>query len=371
MKIAVNDLLEGMRINEDLVHIDGQLITTRNSIVTPALIEKLKNFNVRDIEAEPTSEYWELIKKRDLASKAPKQQAVKENLFDVKDTKAFSSFKDSHEEGTQTLSESLESIMVDENNTESLNLMEGLSNNLYQNNKDNINLIDMVYLMRNNADSIYTHSLNVGMVAGQLGKWLKLSEDQVQLLVTCGLFHDVGKLMIPKYILDKPSALTKEEYEIMKSHVEKGHEFLSKFDHLDQVIKDVALKHHERCDGSGYPNGLKNDEIDMYSKIIAIADVYTAMTSDRVYRESICPFSVAAELEREGLHKFDSHFVMTFLDNMLTSYLQRKVELNDGRTGVVLLLNRYQKSKPLIELSTGESLDLAKHVDLYITKILD
>ena len=381
MKIAVTDLLDGMRIDEDLVNMDGQLITTKNTLVTPALIEKLKQFNIKDIEAEATPEYWELIKKRDFqfSQNSEKPQVpehkpttvLEETIFDVRKTEAFSSFKDSCETNHKTLSSSFEDIMSDENNAQGLNLMEAMSDSLYKNNKNNINLIDMVYLMRNNADSIYSHSLNVGMVAGQLGKWLKLPEEEVQLLVTCGLFHDIGKLLIPKNIIDKPSALTDEEYIIMKTHAEKGYEFLSKFDHLDQVIKDVALRHHERCDGSGYPNGLKDDEIDKFSKIIAIADVYTAMTSDRIYRESICPFAVAAELEKEGLHKFDGHFVMTFLDNMLTSYLQKKVELNNGQVGVVLLLNRYQKSKPLVELLNGETLDLAKNTDLYIARMLD
>ncbi|MGP1569730.1 MAG: HD-GYP domain-containing protein [Eubacteriales bacterium] len=375
MKIAVADLLNGMRIDEDLVNMDGQLITTKNTLVTPDLIEKLKQFGVKDIEAEATPEYWELIKKRDLqfsqkSHKKPKT-VLEETIFDVRETEAFSAFKDSCETNNKTISTSFENILSDENNTEEFGVMEAMSDTLYKNNKNNVNLIDMVYLMRNNADSVYSHSLNVGMVAGQLGKWLKLPEDEVQLLVTCGLFHDIGKLMIPKNILDKPAALTDDEYEIMKSHTQKGYEFLSKFDHLDQIIKDVALKHHERCDGSGYPNGLSGDQIDKFSKIIGIADVYTAMTSDRIYRGSICPFAVAAELEKEGLHKFDAHFVMTFLDNMLTSYLQRKVELNNGQVGIVLLLNRYQKSKPLIELTNGETIDLAKHADLYITKLLD
>ena len=375
MKIAVTDLLDGMRIDEDLVNLDGQLITTKNTLVTPALIEKLKQFNVKDIEAEATAEYWELIKKRDAQfTKKPVAQpttVLEETIFDVRKTQAFSSFKNSCETNHKTLTTSFDEIMSDENNEQGLNLMEAMSDSLYKDNKNNINLIDMVYLMRNNADAIYSHSLNVGMVAGQLGKWLKLPEEEVQLLVTCGLFHDIGKLLIPKNIIDKPSALTDEEYDIMKTHAQKGYEFLSKFDHLDPIIKEVALKHHERCDGSGYPNGLTGDQLDKFSKIIAIADVYTAMTSDRTYRESICPFTVAAELEKEGLHKFDAHFVMTFLDNMLTSYLQRKVELNNGQVGVVLLLNRYQKSKPLIELANGDTLDLAKNTDLYITKMLD
>ena len=188
MKIAVTDLLDGMRIDEDLVNLDGQLITTKNTLVTPALIEKLKQFNVKDIEAEATAEYWELIKKRDAQfTKKPVAQpttVLEETIFDVRKTQAFSSFKNSCETNHKTLTTSFDEIMSDENNEQGLNLMEAMSDSLYKDNKNNINLIDMVYLMRNNADAIYSHSLNVGMVAGQLGKSLKLPEEEVQLLVT-------------------------------------------------------------------------------------------------------------------------------------------------------------------------------------------
>ena len=94
MKIAVTDLLDGMRIDEDLVNLDGQLITTKNTLVTPALIEKLKQFNVKDIEAEATAEYWELIKKRDaqFAKKSVAQPTtvLEETILDVRKTQAFS-----------------------------------------------------------------------------------------------------------------------------------------------------------------------------------------------------------------------------------------------------------------------------------------
>lgn len=377
MKISVRDLQDGMRIDQDLHNQEGQLIITKNTLVTPDIIQRLKKFHIRDIEAEATPEQQENFKYTlpdyllGDEEDAFEIDSEKENIFDVRHTEAFNTFKDSCESNKQTLTHSLDDIISENAGNEKLYIMEALSDSLYEENKNNINLIDMVYLMRNNADSIYSHSLNVAMVASQLGKWLNFSEDDVQMLVTCGLFHDVGKLMIPKYILDKPSKLTDEEYEIMKTHALKGYELLSNFDNLDEKIKITALNHHERCDGSGYPNGRKGNEIDEFSKILAIADVYTAMTSDRIYRQSICPFSVAAELEKEGLHKFDSHYVMTFLDNMLTSYLQRKVELSNGKTGTVILLNRYQKSRPLVELSDGEALDLAKCTDINITKMLD
>ena len=140
-----------------------------------------------------------------------------------------------------------------------------------------------------------------------MGEELKLSEDQTKELEFAGLMHDIGKITIPDRILDKPGKLTEDEWVIMKTHTINGYHILRSADKYS-MLAEYALTHHERWDGKGYPNGLKEDEIPLFSRIISICDSYEAMTADRPYRkaldykvaiaESMCWFSIRYRISR-------------------------------------------------------------------------
>ena len=175
--------------------------------------------------------------------------------------------------------------------------------------------------------------------------------------------------MIPLEIIKKPSHLTPEEYEEVKKHARYGAEILEK-QPLDKRVIRAALMHHERCDGSGYPMGLKDAEIDDFAKIIAIADVYDAMTANRCYRKGLCPFEVIATFEKEGLVKYDSRYILTFLNRIIDTYICNSVLLNDGTCGKIVLMNQKALSRPVIHTMTNEYIDLTKHPELYIQAII-
>ena len=182
------------------------------------------------------------------------------------------------------------------------------------------------------------------------------------------MLHDIGKLSIPDSIIKKPGKLSNEEFAIVKTHTTKGYDILSS-QTLPDAVKYAALMHHERCDGTGYPRRLKYDKIDRFARLVAIADVYDAMTSARVYRGPMSPFTVVETFEREGLQKYDPEYILVFLEHIVNTYLNNRVLLSDGRKGEVVLINKQALSKPLIQLEDG-FLDLAKHKDIIIEKIL-
>ena len=122
---------------------------------------------------------------------------------------------------------------------------------------------------------------------------------------------------------------------------------------------NAALMHHERCDGKGYPLGLPAEKIDMYAKIVSIADVYDAMTAARVYRGPLCPFKVIEIFEHEGLQKYDTKFIMTFLENVVNTYISNTVRLSDGREGTVFFINKQKLSRPILKTQNGY-IDLSK-----------
>ncbi len=132
----------------------------------------------------------------------------------------------------------------------------------------------------------HQHSRNVAMYSVEIGRRLKLSQQMLEKLEFSAILHDVGKIGIPDSILLKPGKLTDEEYQIIKNHTLYGAEILSEIKYVDADIISGALEHHERLDGSGYPNGKKDGEISLFGRIIGIADVFDALSSKRTYKEA-------------------------------------------------------------------------------------
>jgi len=231
-----------------------------------------------------------------------------------------------------------------------------------------IEFFDMLHNLRSVDDGVYAHCLNVALISRMIGKWLKLPEDKLTTLTLAGLLHDIGKCKIPPEVLNKQGKLTDEEFELLRSHSQLGYEILKPLP-LSSHVKKAALMHHERCDGSGYPSNLKADDIDNYALVIAIADVYDAMTAARAYRAPLCPFQVIAEFEKEGLSKYKPKFILTFLQKIASTYQSNHVLLSDGRAANIVLLNQNHLSKPLVQLDSGECIDLARS-QLYINAII-
>ena len=128
--------------------------------------------------------------------------------------------------------------------------------------------------------------------------------------------------------------------------------------------------HHEKCDGSGYPLGMVDNQIDWVAQIITIADIYEAMTSNRVYRGAISPFSVINMFEEDGLRKYNPKFLLTFLEHVVNSYMNCKVKLSNGVEGDIVYINKVSLSKPLIK-TNNEYIDLSKKSDIKILSILE
>lgn len=162
--------------------------------------------------------------------------------------------------------------------------------------------------------------------------------------------------------------MTDAEYSTIKTHTINGYQILKNRD-IDQRIKYTALMHHERCNGSGYPNKFHSSNIDSFAKIVAIADVYDAMTSARVYRSALSPFEAISNFESEGLQKYDPHYIITFLEEIVLSYLGNRVLLSNHLEGEIIMINKQALSKPIVQVGK-RFIDLSKEKDLTIVAIL-
>jgi len=214
----------------------------------------------------------------------------------------------------------------------------------------------------------YEHSVKVCMLTVLLSKWLGLNLETQKALGKAALLHDIGKCNIPNEILNKPDTLTPEEFSVMKTHATLGYVLLSSTKSLSPEILKGILHHHERYDGAGYPARLKGDHIPYYARIIAVADVFDAMTSNRVYRSKMSPYHVIEIMHGGGGGALDPAITRVFLDHALDFFIGMEVMLSSGESGHVHSNNHHMPYRPRImvddqvkDLSQDMSIEI-KHV---------
>jgi putative nucleotidyltransferase with HDIG domain len=233
------------------------------------------------------------------------------------------------------------------------------------------NAVRLLLQLQSQDEYTFQHTVNIGIIARFLGFWLGYGKKDLEEITLAGALHDIGKSQIPQEILNKPNLLTPNEFEIMKMHTTRGYEILKKSGNYSENIMLAVLQHHERMDGKGYPLGLRGKEIHPFARIVAIADIYHAMTSDRVYKKSVNPFFALDSL-RKSLNNLDTEMIFMFVDKMLDYYLGCRVLLNDGNVGSIVYINRNNITRPLIKLEdSGDIIDLKIKRRLDIIKIID
>lgn len=353
----------------------GQLIISPNVELTKSLIARMEFYGIDHVQIVENEHTPTPLKKEvdkaytPAANPVPVQSPVGDASYSqkVKKSPEFQKFQINFSLRTNDLKECFDTFIASGGTVNKEDLLEKTSS-LISKNQTTIDIFDMLHNMRQVDDSTYAHSINVALIGRILGKWLHFSKDDLDTLTLAGLLHDIGKTMIPDEILNKDGKLTDEEFQMVRNHPKLGYDIL-KMQPLDTHIKKSALMHHERCDGSGYPMGLTLDEIDDFALIIAIADVYDAMTAARSYRAPLCPFQVIAEFEKDGLQQYKPKYILTFLERIAATYQNNRVMLNDGTRAKIVLLNKRHLSKPLVQLDDGSCIDLDKSA-LYIQSLI-
>lgn len=234
-----------------------------------------------------------------------------------------------------------------------------------------LNLTDI----KNNDDYTFLHSVNVAVISLVIGKLLNYDKEKMMNLGTGALLHDIGKAFIPPEILNKPDKLTDEEFEIMKQHTTLGYEVLKNNSEINPTSRIIILTHHEKVDGSGYPLKLKGNDLHEFAKIIAIADVFDALTSDRVYRPKWPTYEAIEYLiSLAGTH-FDVDLIKIFTQNVAAFPNGTLVKLSTGETGIIINQNKDFPNRPLVKIikdKDGNSIDkiinLMKEISIIITK---
>lgn len=352
--VSVDELRNGMVLAQDVISDTFVNIVTESTVVTLEIIEKLMNLGIDFVYVQS-----------EMVSQDESDLYASEPSFEKKDSKEalnynFNRTVDKVKNIFNDLKFGVADIKKEMDGT-----LEPLIEGILLNNDILSNLRGMKY------DDDYTlkHSVNVGLLSAMIGKWMGLTKNEISDLSLAGTLHDVGKSKVPKYIINKPGELTAQEYGIAQLHAQYSYEILIDSHGFSEAICNGVKYHHERFNGSGYPDGLKGKTIPLYARIIAVADVFDALTSDKVYQGKVSPFLAADILKNMSFDELDPEITNLFLKKISEFYVGNKVLLNTGEEGEIIYLNKFDITKPLVKVN-DKFLDLSMKSDIKIKEVL-
>lgn len=222
----------------------------------------------------------------------------------------------------------------------------------------------------------YLHSIETSIYSVITGKRLNLSDERLKKLGVGSLLHDIGKIRTPKDVLLKKGKLSEEEFSQIKRHPTDGREILMGSGILDDDILDIVSQHHEKINGSGYPLGLNGDSMNMLSKIVAVSDIYDALTTDRVYRAKLKKYEVIEYLYCLVNTELDIDVVSSFSKVIKIYPIGSKVVLNTGETGEIIGLNEDFPLRPIVKILNEEIkyekiINMINERTIFIEKIIE
>ncbi len=351
-KVHVDKVEPGTRLAKAVFTADGRILLTTGMKLRANFIEKLKMFGITEVYID--DEISRGINVRDVINEQTRLE-----------TKIL--IKQSMEEGI--LKKSINTAKI-------IDTIERIINELLSNEEIIINMLDIKTV----DDYTFEHSVNVCVLSLIMGLAIGFNMARLMDLGIGALLHDIGKLRVSEELLKKPSTLTDEEFDEIKKHTVYGYEILKDNPNVSSVSAFIAFSHHERIDGSGYPLGLRNESIHQCARIVAVADVYDALTSDRVYRSKLKPHEAVEYITSLAGKDFDREIVHCFRKYVALYPVGTGVLLNMGYRGIVTAVNADMPERPVIRVIYDENgrkmkhyyeIDLSKRKDISIKDVCE
>ncbi|MGN0145425.1 MAG: HD-GYP domain-containing protein [Clostridium sp.] len=345
--VPIYRLKDGMRIADDIQsNCNNKLKTVllkSGSILTKDSIEKLYKFDVSGIYIDDG-----------INNPLLNDDLRKESVFAIKEV--FSFCEKNH------------TIL----NEKTMQQIEGVSDKLVEQIYNNKEISVCIKELQTYDSNTYIHSVGVAVLSIAIGTALNLSRNELCRLGVSALLHDIGKVQVPIEIINKPSKLTDEEFEIIKNHPTWGGIYFAENKNINDDIYMGIVGHHERIDGTGYPNGLKDEDIPLFARIIAVADVYESLTGNRSYRKPIRPLEAIEYIMAGSERSFDKEVVKAFLRKIEPYPVGAYVKLSDKRSAKVIKSNVDNSLRPVIRIKGDDKIiDLQNDASARNLVILD
>ncbi len=348
--LKAEELKPGMKLKSDFINERGRLFLAEGTVLTDHSIDRIRELMVP---------YISVVQDNDMEERHPE----KKTQYEINTENFIKVYNDAH----QVVKELIDSVRVGKRlDLDGIRETIGVFIDLIL---DDDNIVPKLQRIHMADEYTYYHSINVSILTILIGKWLNKPIKELRKLGYTGVFHDIGKCRVPSEILNKPDNLDAKEWSIMKEHPVYGYNILRKNNVLSNDVLMGVLMHHEREDGSGYPLCFKSEEIHTYGKIVAIADIFDAMMSDRVYRKKRPPFQVAEYIADRSFDSLDPYISRVFLQGITRFFVGNMVRLNDGRVGRIIYIYPQQPTKPVV-LAEGEFLDFSRDIGISIVEII-
>ncbi|SMP67904.1 HD-GYP domain-containing protein [Anoxynatronum buryatiense] len=341
--IFLEELKQGMMIDQDVYSAQGMVLLPRGHILDE--IDRVKHvLTTHGIMMLKVRIPEEIAGTEVETHRPPKQETLQERQAKV--------FLETIDEKCDRLKMEFQRMMMDgEVNKETLG--ERLDETLTAFDAD-INVMQLMQKVRDLDDSTYVHSHNVALTSHLIGRWMELPDDQLKELTQTALFIDIGKMKVDSEIMQKKGVFSELEFAEARKHAQYSYEAIKDYHFLSHQVAMGVLHHHERMDGSGYPMGLKGEDIPFYARIVAVADVYNALTSKRPHRDKMTPFEAIRIMETEFNELLDPKVLYLFLNRIGTLFTGQRIILQDGRTGEIIFVPRQNIHRPMVRMDDSE-----------------
>ncbi len=359
-QVNIDDVTIGMYI-EDVFERDGMLLVSEGRvIVTTEQVNELKRRGVKRVRINTEKSVGEkqaaLLK---VVEKDPKERE-KEYYEELENAVSV------HHEGVIRVSEVLSAIR--DGQPFSLSIIKSAASDIVESLIKNPDALVSLSQLKGYDDYTYVHSVNVAILLVSLAHSMGYHEERLIEMGMGGLLHDIGKMRVPEKILNKPGKLTDTEFAIVKRHPEFGLDTILDLRGISDVTRKIVLQHHERYNGKGYPYGLKGERIHEVGLMSAVADVYDALTSDRVYKAAWTPQKALALIFKGCDIDYSRRIVQLFTKHMGIYPVGSFVKLSTGELGVVIRVDRERLLTPVILMlfdKTGKRLSEPEKIDLW------
>jgi putative nucleotidyltransferase with HDIG domain len=358
-QITLANVEPGMILSSEVVTEDGSIFMRKGTVLTANNIKKLQSSRVDFIIVKARAPR----KRTDQWVGAPRWEA---EGVPVPETREFKNFEAEYDDKTTEIKKYL--LAIGDGAVINLEELFKLTNGIMERLHCKSDILTFLSYIKEADEHTFTHSNNVALLCNLFAKWLRLNDRECVFLTTAGILHDIGKTKTPPEILNKQGRLTDEEFRIMKQHTTEGYNLIKDQD-IPESIKLAALMHHEKINGSGYPEGRLDDQIDTLAKIVSIVDIYDAMTANRIYRPKMCPFEVIRMFETKVYGELDTENLIVFLRNIAYTYLGNRVKLSNDQEATVVFINQQNLSKPIVRVTDGKIISLADVEDLSIVSL--
>lgn len=334
-KVKLSSIGEWSRLGQDIYSPSGQLLLMKGTDLDPSVIKKLLALGFDEVY---------------LVKDEPEQEACSvEKEGPLLPVHSYNSLQEAIKVGQEAMRRLIAAVSAGRS-VNSQEIEEAIEL-LYPEVLASHNVLVQLRNLREKDEYTLQHSVAVSALCIKMGQSLKMSEKAIKKVGLAGMLHDLGKCWISEEILNKPGPLTDEEIQEMSRHPMHGYQILKSNTPVDPEVEIAILQHHERVDGTGYPFQYNASFIHPYAKIIAVADVFDAMTSDRVYHNKVSPLQAAEEIRRGAYSQLDAAIVYCFLDYLVNLSPGDKVMLNTGEIAEIILVDKGEPSRPLVRMN--------------------